>query len=328
MHPRSVPLCTLVALVVLLLCACGATPTAPPVPPTATPVPPTATPLPPTANPTSSAKAVPILPNAEWPKQVNVGPYSLYTHCYGSGDPVVMIEPGIGNTVPSWVNVTSLLKNTTTVCVYNRANLAGSGFITTARSSGQIIEDMHNLVAALEIKKPFVLVGHSMGGYQAILYTAKWPTDVAALVLVESVAPDQGARLLATMPAAVAGEETALTSLRNNWVNWPPSAPMWPENWDVAKSDAEIKAVTSLGKVPLTVISGGVTGLIRELPVAKGDWLPAYAGARIEMQKDLLKLSTNSTFIVADKSGHMVHVDDAPLAADTIIKIVEQVRKK
>ena len=336
MHPRFMLLCTCLFLATLVLCACGATPTATPVPPTATPVPPTATPVPPTAtpvpptntpvpptatpappaSPTSSAKAVPVLPNAEWPKLVDVGPYGLYTDCKGSGEPVVMLESGLGQTVSSWVNVVQALKSTTTVCAYNKANLPGSGIVTASRSSVQMIEDLHSLVEAIGIKKPFVLVGHSMGGYDAILYAAKWPTDVAALVLLDSSHPDLSARVSAILPAPAAGEEPGLAKLRRDWD--PGTNPTSPEKWDCLKSDVEVRAVTTLGSVPLAVLAAGTKGILSELSmyygVKTGDWLPTYATLLSDRNKDWLKLSTNSTYAVSTRAGHMIPVDDAPLA--------------
>jgi pimeloyl-ACP methyl ester carboxylesterase len=341
-----------VVLLVLLLAACGATPTPTPLPPTATPVPPTVTAIPPTptprpaptqtpvpptpkpsaptATPTAPPKAIPFVEGLEWPKLVSVGPYRLYTHCYGTGTPVVMVEPGLGSEVSSWNSVTSLVKATTMICVYNRANLGNSGKAPMPRSSGQIIEDLHNLVASLEIKPPFVLVGHSMGGFQAILYTNRWPGDVAALVLVESAIPDETARAAAIIPPPVAGESPQLTQFRT-YLNALPSSSLEPEGWDLAKSQDEVRALRSLGNVPLTVVSGGAAGYIRELSwsgITSGDWLPAYAAVRGDLQKGQLKLSTNSTFAISEKAGHMVPQDDPWLLSDTIIRIVEQIRKK
>lgn len=333
---RPLPLVS-TGLIVLLLCACGATPTATPLPPTATPVPPTSipvpptsTPMPPTATSTSSAKAIPYVAGAEWPKMVSVGPYQLYTHCYGTGDPVVVVEPGLGNITTAWSSVTRLVREKTTICVYNRANLGESGKTSGPRSSGEIIEDLHNLVASLEITKPFILVGHSMGGFQGILYTARWPSDIAALILVEPSHPGQWTLQAQYVPTPSANELSALTSLRKQF-SAPPEV-VQPEGWDFARSAAEVSAVKTLGSVPLTVIAGGVKGQARDLgglyTTTPPDWILAFAEGRVAMQKDFLKLSTNSVFLVSEASGHMVNYDDAPLIADTIIKYVELLRKK
>ena len=331
MHRRFVLLCTCLVLATLVLCACGATP----VPPTATPVPPTATPVPATATPVPPA-ATPLATVPEWPKLVNVGPYTLYTQCYGKGEPVVMIEPDLGANLATWSQVTSLLKDTTTVCVYQHTNIAPSGAAPAPRSSGQFAEDLHNLVASLKINKPIVLAGMRTGGYQAILYDSRWPDEVAALVLLAGPNPDYATRMAAILPAPVAGESRGLTDLRNadSLVPYRVTAaqPFLPDGWDLTRSNSEVRAVKSLGSIPLTVVSASPSAMANDIRkftgIAQGDWIPAYAAAQLELNKEWLKLSTNSSFVVSDKSGYFVPLEDAQLLANTIIKMVEQVRKK
>jgi pimeloyl-ACP methyl ester carboxylesterase len=366
MRHRVALLGVFVILLALLLAACGATPTATPPPPTAPPVPPTAvstntpplptntvipptntpplptntvipptkTPVPATATPTALAKIRSYVEGLEWPKMVNVGAYDLYVQCFGSGSPVVFVEPGLLNTVSAWTSVANLVKTTTTICIYNRANVAPSGKAPMPRSSGQIIEDLHNLVAMLEIKKPFVLVGHSMGGFQSILYSNRWPSDVAGLILVDSTHPDQSQTMASALPAPAAGESQNLTRLRQSWVTISDPAPFPPdqEGWDYVKSVAEARAVKSLGSLPLTVIAAGPVGRTSDLSMNERiwdmDWIPAYVAVGIGLQKDFLKLSTNSTYLESAKAGHQMSQEDPEFVSGAIVKMVEQVRKK
>jgi pimeloyl-ACP methyl ester carboxylesterase len=48
-----------------------------------------------------------------------------------------------------------------------------------------IVEDLHALIGAAGLKRPLVLVGHSLGGFNVKLHTALYPEDVAGLVLVD-----------------------------------------------------------------------------------------------------------------------------------------------
>jgi pimeloyl-ACP methyl ester carboxylesterase len=54
-----------------------------------------------------------------------------------------------------------------------------------------IANDLHAVLKQAGIEGPIVLVGHSIGGEYVRIYTAKFPSQVAGLVLVDSTHPDQ-----------------------------------------------------------------------------------------------------------------------------------------
>ncbi len=47
------------------------------------------------------------------------------------------------------------------------------------------MEDLHEVLGALHVKDPIVLVGHSLGGFYARYYQLRHPYRVAAMVLVD-----------------------------------------------------------------------------------------------------------------------------------------------
>jgi pimeloyl-ACP methyl ester carboxylesterase len=76
----------------------------------------------------------------------------------------------------------------------------------------------------------------------------------------------------------------------------------------VARSTAEARTqAASLGQLPVTVLSGGGHGRER--------WHPTWA----EMQAELARrLSPSSRHVVADHTGHHVHLDDPDLVVQVI----------
>ena len=59
------------------------------------------------------------------------------------------------------------------------------------RTSGEIARELHALLAAAGEKPPFVLVGHSFGGFNIRVFNGNYPNEVAGMVLVDSSHEDQ-----------------------------------------------------------------------------------------------------------------------------------------
>jgi pimeloyl-ACP methyl ester carboxylesterase len=70
-------------------------------------------------------------------------------------------------------------------CAYDRAGLGHSDPARGPRTPIAIAEDLHALIDAAGLKRPLILVGHSLGGFNVKLHAALYPEDVAGLVLVD-----------------------------------------------------------------------------------------------------------------------------------------------
>ncbi len=66
-----------------------------------------------------------------------------------------------------------------------------------AYSTRHYIDDLHKLLAKLNLERP-VIVGHSMGGHNAFVYTAEHAAQTAALVMVDTTVsyPESAVRFL------------------------------------------------------------------------------------------------------------------------------------
>ena len=106
----------------------------------------------------------------------------------GSG-PAVVFESGISATCLNWTKVRGEVAQFARACAYDRAGLGWSDAAKSPRTASAIIADLHALLEAARIPRPCVLVGHSFGGLLVRAYAARYPNEVAALVLVDPLSP-------------------------------------------------------------------------------------------------------------------------------------------
>ena len=120
---------------------------------------------------------------------VDVGGHRLHLSCTGSGSPTVVLEPGAGAMSSSFGWITPAVARDTRVCVYDRAGRGWSDPADTPQDGAQIATDLHTLLHAADVPGPFVLAGHSFGGLYTLTFAARYPDEVAGMVLVDSTAP-------------------------------------------------------------------------------------------------------------------------------------------
>ena len=251
------------------------------------------------------------------PVEVNVGDYSLYVHCFGTGSPVVVMDNALGADWSYWYPVYSQLPSTVRVCMYHHS--------ANAHTSQKIVEDLHAMLTGARLEAPYILVGHSLGGVNVILFASRYPEKVAGVVLEDSSHPDQGSRWLAALPPESLGESSDLANLRKQFTQWT-SPGRYSESIDVAASFDQVRVVKSLGDIPLVVLTHSPNNF---------NWgnIPADVSARLEqasqdMQKELAALSSNSTPIIATTSNHTIHRDEPQLVVNAILKLVHATRSK
>lgn len=287
-------------------------------------------------------------------QMVDVGGYKLHIYCEGQGSPTVVVLSGAGAVSPYYWLLQSEAARSTRVCVYDRAGYAWSEDGTDDMSPRGQVEDLKLLFSGAGIEPPYVLVGHSFGGYLARLYAHTYAGEVVGLVMIDSAHEEQYVRypepVRASGQAMFTGPNSpvmlALTGLLGSLQAISilpasgPEAPYLPP--DVAETatamrklqpyilftvKAEVSEmvvgksprVTTLGDFPMIVITHGIAIPAMGQP---DDVNTAYEQVSLEMQRELLSVSTNSKQIIAEQSTH----DDIPLKqADLVVQAILEV---
>jgi pimeloyl-ACP methyl ester carboxylesterase len=219
------------------------------------------------------------------------GGRSLYMECVGSGSPTVVLEAGFGADTSSWRDVQSQLGRRTRTCAYDRAGTGNSVAPPGVRDARDEIADLRRLLARARIEPPYVLVGHSYGGVLARVFAHLYPTETAGLVLIDTIGRDGRRRQLAIWPRSQAPEiRRGLATAVMGGV-------------DLATGETLASEATTLGDMPLTVITAGREDNFPHTPARLGRALVRLWDS---MQDELAALSDNSVHVVALASNHDV----------------------
>ena len=100
----------------------------------------------------------------------------------------MILEAGLMSTVMSWTGLQQRLAAQYHVVSYDRAGLGWSDLGPMPRTADRIAYELHALLERASIAPPYVLVGHSFGGLMAPNFAARYPNEVAGLVLIDAVA--------------------------------------------------------------------------------------------------------------------------------------------
>jgi len=122
---------------------------------------------------------------------IDVGGRTLNLYCSGEGAPTVILEAGGNEPGYAWNSVQTRLGGFTRACWYDRAGVGWSDPPPSPRTSASVVGDLHQALSQARVAPPYVLVGASIGGEYARIYTSRYPGDVAGLVFVDSSHPDQ-----------------------------------------------------------------------------------------------------------------------------------------
>lgn len=127
----------------------------------------------------------------------DVGGYRLHTQSCGSGSPAAVMDSGLGGNSILWTNSLTAVAEHTRACAFDRAGYAWSEPAPpdVPRTSRQIVVELRTLLEQAGTQPPYILVGHSSGGINMLVYAYQYPKEVAGLVLVDSSHPEMFERM-------------------------------------------------------------------------------------------------------------------------------------
>jgi pimeloyl-ACP methyl ester carboxylesterase len=266
-------------------------------------------------------------------KLIDVGGYRVHLYCIGSGSPAVVIV-GAGYSF-DWALVQPDLSKFTQVCAYDHSGIAWSDPGPTDSCSLRVSE-VHSALKNAKISGPFVLVGHSLGALVARLYAAKYPDEVAGMVIVDHafvgslVLPPANSSRSAAPPILIGpskGPSNVPAGIPDRGFERLPSVDYQFHLWANSLPGFSKTMQRNLQMVPecssdVEAESGNKTVPFSDKPLIVLRTATSNLGYE-DLQKSLLALSTNSKEVLAENSGHLIMVDRPDLVISAIRDVEE-----
>jgi pimeloyl-ACP methyl ester carboxylesterase len=266
---------------------------------------------------------------------VDIGGRRLHLYCTGSGPGTLIVENGGGAFSFDWVLVQPEVSKFARICTYDRSGYAWSDPGPAPDMVGQIVDDLHLLLRTARLRPPYVLVGASIGGFYARAFQRRYPDEVSGMVMVDSTTEESSAWIVdgkpkvtylvsreemnalmkkylesagsssQPQPAALEAPFNRLPKEEQSLRDWAaakyasqadrhfqPAASEATREEFIAQRALRLSSESPLGRLPLIVLIRG----------RENDEAVRRRG------EELARLSSIGRLIVADNSGHEIHL--------------------
>jgi pimeloyl-ACP methyl ester carboxylesterase len=127
----------------------------------------------------------------------------LYALERGVDGLTVVFESGIAATSLNWSRVQQEVSRGAGTLSYDRAGLGWSSASLNAPTPSNVASELHAMLQAAQIKPPYVLVGHSFGGFVMRRFALTYPEEVASMVLIDPMRCEEWPPINAAKQAVV-----------------------------------------------------------------------------------------------------------------------------
>jgi pimeloyl-ACP methyl ester carboxylesterase len=291
---------------------------------------------------------------------VQAGPIKLNIDCSGeggAGKPTVILESAGAVPARGWAKVQPEVAKFTRVCSYDRAGYGWSEPGPKPRTMEQEAKELKLLLQAAGEVGPYIMVGHSQGGFNCQAFAHLYPDDVVGVVLVDASHPDTIQRIAEVLSKPE--RDKLLAEMKFLQSPWFKTSQVWfawlgitrlfapaPDELsreinyllmrtkgieafadELAVDDInadQIRAAGTMGDIPLIVLtagksSDGVYSSETDRAAERRVWVEG-------IQAEMAKLSSRGKQIIVADSDHMIPTERPEAVVSAIRDVWEQAR--
>lgn len=256
--------------------------------------------------PVASSTTVPTArPTEAMDRLVQVDHGKLHLRCAGDGPVTVLLLAGWDKGTETWGPFEGSVADHARTCAYDRFGTGTSDPAATNQTFATQVADLHAALDAAGEPGPYVVVGHSFGGPEAVTFASTYEDEVTGVVLIDA-SPDTWPSVVCSVPAYQGGCDLMHDPASDG------------ERLDVFPAFEQVSKITSLGDLPLTVITAAHRN---------GDGITPAERARLEGLWDAgeqrwADRSTSSKVVTVDHTGHDIHLEQPQAVLAEVVALL------
>ncbi len=260
----------------------------------------------------------------------DIGYNKVHFKSTGTGDFTFVLISGLGETMITWSAIESELQHRGSVFRYDRSGLGHSEEGILPRSLDNISTELHTVLTNEMIHGPYILVGHSVGGFIARYYAKKYPEDVVGLFLIDTY-HEMGKEEFGEWPMSYRIMNWSLRNL--SWSGIPfillplPPHPIYKTSRAIKTYGQEAFA-EQISLQEFDVLDNGVSALPIYLLTADNVG-SKYNDIKKQWHSQVFaKYSNDINRHVFIESGHHIHIEKSESVIALLDEFVDQLRAK
>ncbi|MFC4701389.1 alpha/beta fold hydrolase [Glaciecola siphonariae] len=234
----------------------------------------------------------------------------------GRGDIAVLFDAGALTGMAGWNALWNDLPSDITAYRFSRLGEGNSDACVGQRSSEEHVHEVKSIVDAAQIKKPFIYVGHSLGGATARNYAHSFPNEVLGMLLVDPENPRdiEIIKEIDPLNGPLEIEHIKNQDYKDSDGRWCFLDAIWKKE---AANDFD-----DIGNIPVTLIATTMTfdnpTTIFNSDIGRKRWG--------DVQKEWVSTFPQGQFVATNKSGHYIQQNEPDLVLSELKKLLERVQ--
>jgi len=252
-------------------------------------------------------------------RMISFADYKLHVIINGNGEPAVIFEGGLECSTTLYDKLRIPVSEFTRAISYDHAGIGYSTRSPNQRILPSYVSELYKLLEKEKIYPPYILVGHSIGGFIIRYFAHIYPDDVVGLVFID-MPPDDWFNYIRTT-------HSHEDLLKFNKIFDPAITDTYK---GVGRKELEMYEYnTELLKdikIPQHIPVRMVTSIKYYNWTEEKGYHPEDMIIWAEMQAEVLKGVPDSKQIITEKSGHFIQGSEPELIVDAIKELVDKYR--
>lgn len=233
----------------------------------------------------------------------------ISVRCAGRGPGSVLLVSGYGvNMANSWNPVQAGIGAFSRTCAFDRLGEGSSDEPPPLETFASIADDMDQLITALSLTRPVMVVAHSLGGPIAMTWASGHISDVKGILLLDPSTPEdhvEGIRQVKNMSDTTDPFRVEVETFENPAFN---REHLDPTSWE------PLLSLPRLGPVPLIVLAHDKPPILSSSAV---DVSKLDAANRAGHHR-WAAMSDSGIMTVVPDAQHFIQIDHSQLVIDTV----------